>query len=393
MGTIETERAERVLISGASFAGLTTAIWMRRLGYGVTVVELASDLRKGGTPVDLHEDVLAIADRLGVLPAIRAKALPPRAMEFDRNDGGPVWRKEAEPAADSGVAAEYEIHRDDLLAILLAELDEDVEMVFGDSVTDLADVPDGVRASFQHGPARDFAMVLGCDGNHSVVRRLRFGPESEYSHFLHNYFSVAVVDGGTFIPWSTTRIQNTPGRTLMLNSYIDATDVVLAFHADEEIAYDHHDTGAQKRILQERFRDAGEPIAGLVERAVTADDFYFDKLSQIRMPHWTSGRVALIGDAGYCPSPAAGMGGSVAILGATAFHDALSDSDGDVERAFAEYERRFRPVIESIQERTETIGVPMIFPDTAEAIAARDDRLFGVGGESASSAPDAKQEA
>ena len=36
-------------------------------------------------------------------------------------------------------------------------------------------------------------MVFGCDGNHSNVRALRFGPEGDYSHFLHNYFSVAVV--------------------------------------------------------------------------------------------------------------------------------------------------------------------------------------------------------
>ena len=43
------EQAARVLISGASFAGLTTAIWMQRLGYRVTIVENATGLRTGGT--------------------------------------------------------------------------------------------------------------------------------------------------------------------------------------------------------------------------------------------------------------------------------------------------------------------------------------------------------
>ena len=60
------------------------------------------------------------------------------------------------------------------------------------------------------------------------------------------------------------------------------------------------------------------------------------------MPLWTSGRVALVGDAGYCPSPAAGMGGSVAIRGATALYDAFLNADGDIASAFAEYERSFR---------------------------------------------------
>ena len=68
-------------------------------------------------------------------------------------------------------------------------------MIYENSITALTDTADGVRVSFRDGPDRDFAMVLGCDGNHSKVRALRFGPESEYSHFLHNYFSVAVVDG------------------------------------------------------------------------------------------------------------------------------------------------------------------------------------------------------
>ena len=214
-----------------------------------------------------------------------------------------------------------------------------------------------------------------CIRDSSKVRALRFGPESEYSHFLHHYFSVAVVDG-IFIPASTTRIQNVPGRTLMLNSYEDATDVVLAFHADHEIAYDHHDVEAQKRILSERFADAEEPLADLVERALSADNFYFDKLSQIRMPRWSSGRVALVGDAAYCPSPAAGMGGSVAIRGATALYDAFLTAGGDVAAAFAEYEREFRPVVERIQTETEAFGVPMIFPDTVEAITARNAQLL-----------------
>ena len=34
-----------------------------------------------------------------------------------------------------------------------------------------------------------------------------------------------------------------------------------------------------------------------------ADDFYFDSISQIVMDRWSSGRLALVGDAGYSPAP------------------------------------------------------------------------------------------
>jgi 2-polyprenyl-6-methoxyphenol hydroxylase-like FAD-dependent oxidoreductase len=383
MGTVTTDQAARVLVSGASFAGLTTAIWMQRIGYQVTIVENATGLRRGGTPIDLRSDVMAIADRMGILPAVRAKALPSRTTEFAHVDGTPIVRMEPDATADKIVIDDYEIHRhddveihrDDLLTILFAAVEDTAEVIFDDSITDLTETPEGVHVAFRNGPSRDFTMVLGCDGNHSTVRRLWFGPEADYSHFLHNYTSVTVVNG-TFIPPWTSRIQNTPGRTLLLNSYEDTTDIVLVFHADQEIPYDYHDIDEQKRIIRQQFADAGEPFTDVVDAALSADNFYFDKLSQNRLPRWTSGRVALVGDAAYCPSPAAGMGGSVAILGATALYDAFLATGGDIESAFAEYDRSFRPTAERIQTETEKFGLPMVFPDTAEAISARNAQLL-----------------
>ncbi|MFF2019929.1 FAD-dependent oxidoreductase [Paenibacillus sp. NPDC058177] len=51
------------------------------------------------------------------------------------------------------------------------------------------------------------------------------------------------------------------------------------------------------------------------------------------MPSWTKGRVALVGDAGYCASPAAGMGGPLAIDGAAALADAFQKNHGNFELA------------------------------------------------------------
>ncbi|MBF4581650.1 FAD-dependent monooxygenase [Curtobacterium sp. VKM Ac-2865] len=388
MSTETMQQPDRVLISGASFAGMTTAIWMRRLGYEVTIVEQAPGLRRGGTPVDLRRDAMEIFERMGVLPAVRAKALPPRTTVIADLDGTPVVT--ADPDASGGSDAsividdyeihrfdDVEVHRDDLLDILFAEIEDTVEVTFSDSITALTETPGGVRASFRHGPEREFAMVLGCDGNHSTVRRLSFGPEADHSHFLHHYTSVTVVQDMFIQPW-TSRIQNAPGRTLLLNSYEHSTDVVFMFQSDEEIAYDHHDVEAQKQIIREVFADAGQPFSDVFDQALNADNFYFDKLSQNRLPAWSAGRIGLVGDAAYCPSPAAGMGGSVAILGATALYDAFVTTDGDVLAAFAEYERSFRPTAEKIQSETEEFGLPMISPDTDEEIAARNAQLLAM---------------
>lgn len=385
MSTEPTQQPARVLISGASFAGMTTAIWLRRLGYEVTIVEQAPGLRRGGTPVDLRRDAMEIFDRLGILSAVRAKALPPRTTVIAHLDGTPVVSAAPDPSDESIVVDQYEIHRfddvevhrDDLLDILYAEIEGSVEIVFGDSIATLTETDNGIRAAFRSGADREFAMVLGCDGNHSTVRRLWFGPESDYSHFLHHYTSVTVVPDMFIEPW-TSRIQNAPGRTMLLNSYAGTTDVVFLFRSEDEIAYDHHDLEAQKQIIRNAFNDAGKPFSDVLDQALSADNFYFDKLSQNRLPAWSAGRVALVGDAAYCPSPAAGMGGSVAILGATALYDAFVTADGDMSAAFAEYERSFRPTAERIQSETEEFGLPMIAPDTEEEIAARNAQLLAM---------------
>ena len=383
MSTDTTRQTGRVLISGASFAGMSTAIWMRRLGYEVTIIEQAPALRRGGTPVDLHRDAMEIFERMNILPAVRSKALPPRTTVIADLDGTPIMGAAPDASDDNIVIDEYEIHRfddvevhrDDLLDVLFAEIQDTVDVIFGDSITELTETAGGVRAAFRNAPDREFVMVFGCDGNHSTVRRLWFGPEQNYSHFLRHYTSVTIVPEMFIEPW-TSRIQNAPGRTLLLNSYQDTTDVVFLFQSDEEIRYDYHDIEAQKQIIREKFADAGKPFSDVFEQALNADNFYFDKLSQNRLPAWSSGRVALVGDAAYCPSPAAGMGGSVAILGATALYDAFDTANGDIGAAFAEYDRSFRPTVEKIQDQTEKVGLPMISPDTDEEIAARNAQLL-----------------
>lgn len=372
---MNTEMHGRVLISGASFAGLATALWMRRLGYAVTIVEVGSGLKRGGTPVDIREDTIAIVERMGLLEQIRPKALAPRVTEFRTPTGALIARMDPEPRTDESAGDGYEIHRDDLLDVLAAATEGEVEMLWGNSITSLSESgTDTVHVGFRDGTERDFSMVFGCDGNHSAVRRLHFGPEARYSHFLQTYFAVATLDHLVIDP-QTTQVTNAPGVTMLINSYDTTTDLVLGFRSEEEIPYDHHDDEEQKRILREHVLQAGAPFSDHIDEATGVDTFYFDKLSQIRMPRWTSGRVALVGDAGYCASPAAGMGGSLAVIGATALHDAFRAADGDVERAFAEYERALRPIVEEIQHNAEHIGVRSYFPATEDELQARNGML------------------
>lgn len=364
------EQASNILISGASFAGLTAAFWMNRLGYKVTVVEIAKGLRMGGSPVDIKERTVDIVKRMGLLERIQACSLKRKAIDFLDVNGSPVATLSAHSGDGQDSETEYEIERDSLLQMLFEAVEGDVEFLFDDSITHLDESADQVFVTFKSGVQRPFSLVFGCDGNHSSVRKMSFSEESAYSHFLQNYSSIAIVDE-LLIEQDTAQMYNVPGKTVMLSAYNNKTDIIFCFYSEQEISYNYRDQQEQRAIISHQFAGVGWRTAELLERASDAGNFYFDKMCQIRMPSWTKGRVALVGDAAYCASPAAGMGGSLAIIGATALADAFTKYPRDLEAAFQEYDSSLRPFVEDVQAQAVNFGLEMFVPRTEEAIQKR----------------------
>ena len=364
-----------VLISGASFAGLATAFWMDRLGYRVTVLETAGGLRRGGTPVDIEGETIAILSRMGLMEAVRSKALPPRRFEF-RDAGDVLLGVMGEgSAAPDGSAQRYEIHRDDLLDILFAALPPSVAVLFGRSVARLDDGPHGVSATLDDGTRRDFALAFGCDGNRSTTRSLLFGDFDSSSFYMGGYFFLKVVPETGLLPANTSQIFSVAGRAAMLNGYEDRTDIALAFRSERRIDYDFRDRAQQRRLVRQHFDGLGWKVPAMLAHADAGDDFYFDQANQIRMPAWSKGHVALVGDAGYCVSPVAGMGGSMALIGAGRLAEALRRHPGDHAAAFRDYEEGLRPFVDEVQQRAATEGMALLFPADEAELAARDRRL------------------
>jgi 2-polyprenyl-6-methoxyphenol hydroxylase-like FAD-dependent oxidoreductase len=365
---------QKVLISGASFAGLTTAFWMTRLGYAVTVVETWKGLKMGGSPVDIKDRTVDIVKRMGLLEQIQAKSLKAKAIDFLDTDGVSLARMPAVDGDAGDASPEFEVERDTLLQMMFEAVKGDVAFLFDDRITLVDESADEVAVTFKSGRQQSFSLLFGCDGNHSSVRRICFGDESACSHFLQNYFSISIVDK-LLIEEDTAQMYNVPGKVVMLNAYNKKTDIIFCFHSEEEISYDYRDQEQQRRIILEQFSGEGWRTRELLEEWSRSKDFYFDKMCQIRMPSWTKGRVGLVGDAGYCASPAAGMGGSLAIVGATALADAFAKHPGEYEAAFQDYEENLRPFVNDVQEQAVNFGLEMFLPSSEEALERRNARF------------------
>lgn len=364
-----------VLISGASFAGLATAFWLDRLGYAVTVVEVASGLRKGGTPVDIEGETIGILERMGMFDAVRAKALPPRAFEFKDADDRTLGGFGVETGPNAQPRTRFEIHRDDLLDILFGGIGGAVELLFGRSIERLEDEEGGVTVTLNDGTRRTFALLFGCDGNRSNTRKLVFGDERNFTYFMGGYVYLKVVPVTGMLPPNVSQVFSVPGRTAMLNGYDDRTDIGLAFRTEGEIAYEYRDRAQQRAMIHDHFDGLGWKVPSALKHVDTDDEFYFDRINQIRMPFWSKGRVALVGDAGYCVSPVAGMGGSMAIIGAGRIAEALERHGADYAAAFQEYHDKLHAFVDDVQKRAANDGMATIFPADDAEISERDRKI------------------
>lgn len=339
----------RVLVVGAGIAGPTFAYWLQRFGHEITLVEHAPRLREGGYVVDFWGAGFDVADRMGIVPRLMAKGHHVREAREVSGGGRRISHFDPRRVVGLSGGRYVTIGRSDLSRAIYDATHGQVEAVFGDTVASLNDDGDRVHVEFEHAASREFDLVIGADGLHSRIRRLAFGPEEEFERSLG--ITVAAFDVPGYRPRDElVAVMHTEvdHQVLRLALHDDATMFCVMFRYEGEVPLD--DVGAQQDLLRGCLGGVGWEVPAILERMPQARTFYMDRASQIRMPSWSRGRVALIGDAGAAPSLLAGQGSALAMVEAYVLAYELHAAHGDHRAAFAAYERRLAQLVSDKQD-------------------------------------------
>lgn len=365
----------KILIVGAGIAGPTAAFWFNRAGHQTTIVEHAPELRRGGYIIDFWGAGFKVAEKMGIVPELMRRGYVMTEARTVNREGHRLATIKTARIVES-TENYVSVARSDLSSVICNSLDGGTEFIFGDTVEHLNDDDQRVRVTFRSGTTRDFDLVIGADGLHSRVRQLAFGPDAEFEKYL----GMVVACFETTSYWKRNEraaimYAGVGFQATRLSLRDDTTMILFSLRHDGELPATRVE---QERLVRDKLAGQGWELPAMLERMSKATEFYFDSVSQIRMPQWTSGRVALVGDAAACPSFLAGQGSALAVVEAYTLAAELSATQ-DHRQAFNNYHSRLAAFLLTKQDAA--VGLALAFaPKNWLQLATRNTimRLMGL---------------
>ena len=376
----------KVLICGGGIAGPSLAFWLSKLNYDITIMERSPGIRANGQQIDLRGQGVQVMKKMGIEQAVRAKVVDEQGIQYVDAEG----KRTAFIAANKSgkgrqsVTSEFEIMRGDLCHILydLVKDNKMVKCVFGVYVIGFQQEGDEVKVQFSDSTEGTFDLVVGADGQSSRTRRMLLGPETPdpFRSFgvYSSYFTIPQEPGDAKIG----TMYNIPGRRFIftrrdnprtLQGCLQFATTTTRPNEKMEQAL-KKDVAEQKEAFAEAFQGSGWQSERVIEGMRRSDDFYAHIVGQVRLDSWSRGRVILLGDAAWSPSPLSGMGTSSALVGSYVLAGEIakhsnreSISSGDLRAALDAWEARFRPFVDKVQDVSPWF-ITCMYPETQLAI-------------------------
>ena len=363
----------RAVIVGAGIGGLVAALRLHRVGIACTVYEQSESVRPLGVGLNLLPHAVAELAEIGLLPALDAVALRTAELVYSHRLGQEILRRPCGMGAGFAVP-QFSIHRGRLLSVLLHAVQERLgpdNVRTGRRLVGYNQDTDAVVARFddRRGTSTETAtadILIGADGIHSTTRSTLQPTEGPPRwngvtmwrgatdwHAFDTGRSV-IIAGGTVAKLVVYPIAAGTRPNHLLTNW--ALCIKTGRDADPAPARQDWsrcaDPAAVARHLA-RFRLPYLDHVGLVRS--TRECFEFPMCDRDPLPHWSRGRVTLLGDAAHPMYPMGSNGAGQAILDASSLADALAQHTDPV-RALVAYENRRLPPTRDVVLRNRAGG-------------------------------------
>jgi salicylate hydroxylase len=349
----------QVLVAGGGIGGLTAAFALARENFGVTVLEQTAFQEESGAGIQLGPNATRILDQLGVLDAIEEVAFRPSSIFiYDGLSGKRLAEIPLGTYAEARYGAPYlTLHRADLHAALhdACVRSERVTLEANFELTGIEQADTDISAIAGDGREAKASALVGADGLWSEVRKL-IAPEARLLFTGAIAWRTLLPRGELTHPFDAPVISVWLGPDTHLVHYPvrggKELNVVAITEGDSETR-GWNETG-DAEALYAAFTGWCTEAKSLLERAAGWRCWSLYRLTGL--PSWTSGSIALLGDAAHPVLPYLAQGAALAIEDAIVLAKSLKESGGDPSRSFPLYEVARRDRARRVARRSERNG-------------------------------------
>lgn len=352
--------AERVLIVGAGISGSILAYFLAKHDFKVVVVERSKAEQRAGQGLEIEEPALSVVREMGVLRKLEEKKTGELGFNLlDERNRSHALLGVGGPSPTGAL----ELMRGDMCEIYYRAANEspNVTYHFQTTLQGLRQAQDKVTVELRDRSTNatwteDFDMIVGADGVNSKTRLLTMGSPEQLGCFKTvgayvSYFSIPKEEQD----WPYSRLCHFPDRRIIwtrpLSEDAKTTSACFIYCKDNVPALNTANASGDRQQQKAAWADVYSGLGWEAPRVIThmmaTDNFYSDRLMQVKLSKWSQDRVVLLGDSAWAPTPFTGQGNQLAIIGAFVLAQEMARDRSPA--AFGAYEARLREYVENAQ--------------------------------------------
>jgi 2-polyprenyl-6-methoxyphenol hydroxylase-like FAD-dependent oxidoreductase len=297
------------IVIGGGFGGLTTAIGLTQAGVDATIYEASDELREVGAGVGVQYGAMKALRRIGLLDAVQEMGEPLRNVEMRSWDGKLLAEIPHAPLAEKLGVRAHNVHRGELLGLLMRTLGRD-RIVLGSKCVGYIEDENGVTAQFADGSSARGAVLVGADGSHSTIRPQLLGDGMPRDSRIVVWRAIPDFESPA-LPRGV--LQMVFGRSQFFAMITAVRGRVFWFASGLVRKFGSKPAVSPKEEVVEAYAGWAEPIEELL--SITDESGIARNLTYDRPPvdRWSTARITLVGDAAHPMRPTLGQGASSAI--------------------------------------------------------------------------------